>query len=744
MEREPLPVLAPEGIGSGSADPPLVLLASGGSDSEEEEERPWRHNRSSTRSPPGLVQPAIGSESAGEPPRASSLERAAPGLVARSTDRSIMAARAGPSHGPIRSPPGPAGPSVGRESEGVTAASSQPSSSQVSSFFFRPGSLPAVREQRPVVSTRTFRRPAATTAGPLPAPPSQAAPVETPAGGWQLSGASSTGTPPAGQPQGSPPAPPKRKKKPKKRAAAAASASPSAKRAKKGKKKRKVSGVQPSEAELLAMMSRFAESRGWAFAEQSVDTPAAAAASFLPADAPPGAAPLPRQRVGVSRAPAALGAPPGEESFPVEADGYSVPGSDQATAAGGLASSTGSAFADVFPPLQTGTPSQSRRPRPASGLATRAQVDYSMPPANFPLPLTAPNPSTSLLQGLLEPSAASGSDPPTSNDWDSMSTSSAAPSLAGTEAPPGLRHLSEEAEALLLRYLEEFYTVRPDPVEHQPPASRLFRGGSATQPGIPLTADFKEEYGRIAREPPKGSLAGLRRAFSFQPADMARYLEAETLSPELLALGDYVGKGNPLRRRAFLEDDRRWTHVATLARSTMRLAAYAGALANLAVQADDLRVSPEDRQLLDSLLLSISELLWKHSTRTALFTTRRRRDLALEALGFPTRQRAQLTDGMSFEGPFLFSGQFAPRIKEALARCQQARELAGQLRSMQAQSGRPRGPPRQTRAPTTRRVTVTMPPPQAPRRSNRGRRHHRGGNKQRGSTRPAAKGRGGF
>ena len=181
--------------------------------------------------------------------------------------------------------------------------------------------------------------------------------------------------------------------------------------------------------------------------------------------------------------------------------------------------------------------------------------------------------------------------------------------------------------------------------------------------------------------------------------------------------------------------------MATLARSTMRLAAYAGALTNLAVQADDLRVSPEDRQLLDSLLLSISELLWKHSTRTALFTTRRRRDLALEALGFPTRQRAQLTDGMSFEGPFLFSGQFAPRIKEALARCQQARELAGQLRSMQAQSGRPRGPPRQTRAPTTRRVTVTMPPP---RRSNRGRRHHRGGNKQRGSTRPAAKGRGGF
>ena len=46
----------------------------------------------------------------------------------------------------------------------------------------------------------------------------------------------------------------------------------------------------------------------------------------------------------------------------------------------------------------------------------------------------------------------------------------------------------------------------------------------------------------------------------------------------------------------------------------MRLAAYAGALTNL--------VTPEDRQLLDSLLLAITELLWKHSTRAALFTTR--------------------------------------------------------------------------------------------------------------------------
>ena len=53
----------------------------------------------------------------------------------------------------------------------------------------------------------------------------------------------------------------------------------------------------------------------------------------------------------------------------------------------------------------------------------------------------------------------------------------------------------------------------------------------------------------------------------------------------------------------------------------MCLAAYAGALTNLATQAAERQVTPEDRQLLD-LLLAITELLWKHSTRAALFTTR--------------------------------------------------------------------------------------------------------------------------
>ena len=103
--------------------------------------------------------------------------------------------------------------------------------------------------------------------------------------------------------------------------------------------------------------------------------------------------------------------------------------------------------------------------------------------------------------------------------------------------------------------------------------------------------------------------------------------------------------------------------MSSLSRSSMRLAAYAGALTNLAVQADDLHVTREDRMLLNSLLLSILELMWKQSTRASLYATQRRRDLTLTALGFSERQCAQLTRDMPFEGPYLFSGQFTPRLK---------------------------------------------------------------------------------
>ena len=105
------------------------------------------------------------------------------------------------------------------------------------------------------------------------------------------------------------------------------------------------------------------------------------------------------------RAPATLGAPPGEELFPPQAP--TVP-------------------ADVF--IQS----------EGSVITETSHSDWST------------------LQG------------PATTDPDVWSVTSGAPSLAEQEATPGLRHLSEEAEVLLLCYLKEFYTVRPDAAEQQP------------------------------------------------------------------------------------------------------------------------------------------------------------------------------------------------------------------------------------------------------------------------------------
>ena len=87
-----------------------------------------------------------------------------------------------------------------------------------------------------------------------------------------------------------------------------------------------------------------------------------------------------------------------------------------------------------------------------------------------------------------------------------------------------------------------------------------------------LSGSMHESPGHLS---PKG-LRPQRHAFLFQPGDTEKYVAPEKLSPEVLALGEHVAQGNPLRRKQFHDEDRRWTHVSSLARSSMRLAAYAG------------------------------------------------------------------------------------------------------------------------------------------------------------------------
>lgn len=492
--------------------------------------------------------------------------------------------------------------------------------------------------------------------------------------------------------------PPSKKKKRGKKAS-----KPDQDSADKPKKKKRAAAVD--ETELLRMMQLMATKHGWAmeprgFPPQAGLNPAPGAPPPLPS-----AAPRPS-------CPAALGAPPGEESM--------VPPAQFMTRMG--------------PP-----------PAPVPG------------PCRTPIENVLPQGREVVYQTFSDPPALAGEDTASvsddfssydtaSSNQDVFSVSSGAPPSLEPDIAPGLRHLSEEAEALLLRYLSEFYAVQPAAVG-RPSSSLLFRADAGPPPGIPLTEDFRAEYTRIAEEPaPRGAMPTFDKAFFFQPGDTSKYLAPEKLAPEVLALGEHVAAANPLRRRQYVEEDKKWVRISALTRSSMRLAAYAGALSNLAAQADALHVSQDDRTLLNSLLLTISELSWKQATRASLYATRRRRELALSALGFSNQQRAQLTRDMPCEGPFLFSGQFTARLREELQVRQQARELAGQLRQAQSPRGRQsfqaRPPPRTP--PAQQRVTVQLPAPQ-PHRGGRGGRSRNHRSRARGQrTRGQAKGRGGF
>ena len=179
-----------------------------------------------------------------------------------------------------------------------------------------------------------------------------------------------------------------------------------------------------------------------------------------------------------------------------------------------------------------------------------------------------------------------------------------------------------------------------------PPGEELFPPQAPTVP-----ADvFTQSEGSVITETSHSDWSTLQGPATTDPDVWSVTSGAPSLAEQEATPG--LRHGNPLRRRQFSEEDKCWTNMSYLTRSSMRLAAYAGALTNLAVQADDLHVSREDRMLLNSLLFSISELMFKQATRASLYTTHRRRDLALSALGFSERHRAQLTRDMPCEGPY--------------------------------------------------------------------------------------------
>ena len=295
------------------------------------------------------------------------------------------------------------------------------------------------------------------------------------------------------------------------------------------------------------------------------------------------------------------------------------------------------------------------------------------------------------------------------------------PELAASDQQAG-----DKAQALLRKYMPQFYTTsQGDGSQTEPPGSLLFRSRSDPGIGIPLTADFQQEYARIAREPSVRTPAALRKSYRFQSKDFEKFLSATSLSSEILRVADRKAGGNPLKGKAYTESDKKWSRAEDLARTAMRLSAYAGAVANLIAQADDYRVTPEDRQALNEVLLSLSEALWSQTTRGALFASRQRRSLALQTLGFPSRDADQIGISTPHEGPHLFGGRAIQIFDDECAYRKRADETAARfLQPRKPWSGGAKRTRPAARAPG-RQVTVTVPAPTPAPFSGRGRGHSR-------------------
>ena len=343
---------------------------------------------------------------------------------------------------------------------------------------------------------------------------------------------------PRQSPGGSPESSPKRKKKKgdkrgkgksKSGGKSKTKAKPPAKHA--GKKR---GASEISDSDLYQLMASVAERHGW-FAGMTAPGAAPRAAPLAAPSAPPMAPPpshpvaRPHPTLPQSRAPAALGAPPGET-------GMLAPGA--APQAAPLAASL--MAPPPIPPVARPHPSLQQSRAPAALGAPPGEESF------FPrAPATMQGPSS----GTDDVSSEWSSGGRSHEDSDIWSVTSGAPSVLEQEPAPGLRHIGEEAEALLLRYLGEFYSVPAETPESQAQPSMLFRSGTEQDAGIPLTPDFKREYERIAKEPPpRGSAQFFSRAFLFREEDTTRFLASEKLSPELVALGEHMGMGNPLRR----------------------------------------------------------------------------------------------------------------------------------------------------------------------------------------------------
>ena len=146
-----------------------------------------------------------------------------------------------------------------------------------------------------------------------------------------------------------------------------------------------------------------------------------------------------------------------------------------------------------------------------------------------------------------------------------------------------------------------------------------------------------------------------------------------------MALGASLAESNPLKAKAFREEDMRWAKISDLSRSVARLSVFSVSLSHILARAEELGIIPEDRELIQSLVLKIAQFLFSQATRVTTAVFRERRQLAFHKLGFKESDNS-FVEALPLHGPFLFAGQLLDSVDQRISMRKRAATLASQLR----------------------------------------------------------------
>ena len=111
-----------------------------------------------------------------------------------------------------------------------------------------------------------------------------------------------------------------------------------------------------------------------------------------------------------------------------------------------------------------------------------------------------------------------------------------------------------------------------------------------------LPPDFVREIDRVSvADNDRRVYSAVAKTFQFSKDASEKFFNTEKASPELMALGASLAESNPLKAKAFREEDMRWARMSQLSRSVSRLSVFSVALSDLLVRAEELGIIPEDR-----------------------------------------------------------------------------------------------------------------------------------------------------